>query len=48
MPFEYMQKNTVSSKTDVWSIGCIIFFIFSGGKLPWTTVAEPRIAAMLE
>jgi serine/threonine protein kinase len=36
MPCEYLQDDTVSRKTDVWSLGCLIFYLFSGGQLPWT------------
>jgi serine/threonine protein kinase len=36
MPYEYIHDKTVSPKTDVWSLGCLIFFLFSLGHNPWS------------
>jgi serine/threonine protein kinase len=36
MPYEYLHAKTVSPKTDVWSLGCLIFYLLSHGNLPWS------------
>jgi serine/threonine protein kinase len=36
MPYEYICDETISPKTDVWSLGCLIFYLFSRGHLPWS------------
>ena len=30
MPQEYVKDSLISKKTDIWSLGCLFFFIFSG------------------
>jgi serine/threonine protein kinase len=42
MPFEYLIDDNVSPKTDVWSLGCLIFFLFSFGHLPWSKCKNGR------
>jgi serine/threonine protein kinase len=36
MPYEYNNTDTVSPKTDVRSLGCLIFYVFSNGHLSWS------------
>jgi serine/threonine protein kinase len=44
MPYEYIHAETVSTKTDVWSLGCLIFYVFSHGHLPWSKCKNGRDA----
>ncbi|KRX04754.1 Protein kinase-like domain [Pseudocohnilembus persalinus] len=45
MPHEY-QSEVVSHKTDIWSLGCIFYFIFSEQE-PWSGCTNLQIAKRL-
>ena len=38
-PYEIHNGSKVSKKSDIWSLGCIIYFIFTGNK-PWPDPKE--------
>lgn len=38
MPQEYLFENLSTEKTDVWSLGCLMFYILTGGVQPWSRV----------
>jgi serine/threonine protein kinase len=38
MPLEYVIEGQVSQKTDIWSLGCLMFYIFTNGVEPWSSV----------
>ena len=40
MPVEYIEGSQISSKTDVWSLGCIMFYVFTNGTQPWNSATD--------
>jgi serine/threonine protein kinase len=49
MSYEYNYTDTVSPKTDVWSLGCLIFYVFSNGNLPYSKCRDgSEVAACIK
>jgi serine/threonine protein kinase len=47
MPREYLHEESVSPKTDVWSLGCVIFYIYSRGHKPWELAKANMVTVLL-
>ena len=43
MPIEYLFDTQVSEKTDIWSLGCILFYVCSFGVEPWSSVKNEML-----